>query len=451
MKKLFVGAFALTLMMVSACGDDDSSSTTQDAPSTSAAVSQTTTASTSATGGSTDTEATTSTSGSDGTSGGSQGTGPATGEPIVVGMICACTGVFAETYNTVPEVIQAWADSVNATGGINGHPVKVIIKDDGNDPSRALVAVKELVENDRVVAIVGDNTPTSGSWADYISEKGVPVIAFPSSVPSPTNPNWFPVGPGGIVLWGAVTPQVAAAGETTMGFPYCAEAPACAQVVDILEAFGTPQGLGVSAIAVSASATSFTAPCLKMKDDGVDALLLGLDQNTATRVLDECIRQGVEAKQYNVAPSYGPAWLTNDKLDGTLLTSFVANFQDSSIAGVKDMQDQLANYSDLDPTELTFNSAVTWAIGKLFEAAATSANLGPDSTPEDVKNALYGLKDETLDGLTVPLTFEEGKPTVVKCNFLIKLTGGELVSQNNGEPDCLSPELASIADKLAAG
>src|SRR5688500_10949393 len=71
-----------------------------------------------------------SSSSSDGSSTGSATSTPSsgktpTGDPIVIGIICSCTGVFTPTNGNSDAVLRAWADSVNASGGLNGHPVKV--------------------------------------------------------------------------------------------------------------------------------------------------------------------------------------------------------------------------------------------------------------------------------------------------------------------------------------
>ncbi|MDV2476711.1 ABC transporter substrate-binding protein [Rhodococcus zopfii] len=96
--------------------------------------------------------------------------------PIVVGTVCGCSGTSAPTHGRVDDVAEAWAASVNDSGGINGHPVKVIVKDIGQEPSKALAAVKSLVEEEGAIAIVGPITGTTGSWRQYVEEKGIPVV-----------------------------------------------------------------------------------------------------------------------------------------------------------------------------------------------------------------------------------------------------------------------------------
>jgi len=117
------------------------------------------------------------------------------GQPITVGFVCSCTGPLATTIGRSEDVIQAWAKWTNAHGGLNGHPVKVIAADDGQDPAKGLEAVKSLVEQDKVMAIVGQESLTSESWAKFIASTGVPVVGGqPVDTPFLTNPDFFVSG-----------------------------------------------------------------------------------------------------------------------------------------------------------------------------------------------------------------------------------------------------------------
>src|SRR3954470_24307397 len=95
-------------------------------------------------------------SGSSSSAGGSStSSAPApTGSPIKIGMIATLTGAQASSTAQAGTVAPAWADWVNANGGINGHPVQVIVGDDGGDPAKAQATEKKLVDQDQVAAIV---------------------------------------------------------------------------------------------------------------------------------------------------------------------------------------------------------------------------------------------------------------------------------------------------------
>src|SRR5690242_13475306 len=76
------------------------------------------------------------------------------GTPIVIGVIGSVTGPEAASSRQGQTVATAWAKWVNAQGGINGHPVKVALADDGGDPAKGQAAEKTLVDQKNVLAIV---------------------------------------------------------------------------------------------------------------------------------------------------------------------------------------------------------------------------------------------------------------------------------------------------------
>ena len=79
---------------------------------------------------------------------------------------------------------------INAAGGVNGRRIAVVFEDDGHSPTRALAAVKKLVEQDKVFAImsVGGSNATVGAVA-YLKEKGVPFYVSIASAPQVTWPH----------------------------------------------------------------------------------------------------------------------------------------------------------------------------------------------------------------------------------------------------------------------
>jgi branched-chain amino acid transport system substrate-binding protein len=68
-----------------------------------------------------------------------------TGASFNLGAICSCSGVQAASLAGLKEISNVWAESVNAAGGINGHPVKLTVMDDGGNPATAVQDVKQLV------------------------------------------------------------------------------------------------------------------------------------------------------------------------------------------------------------------------------------------------------------------------------------------------------------------
>jgi branched-chain amino acid transport system substrate-binding protein len=117
------------------------------------------------------------------------GTAVATGSPaaataapgitdtqIILGADAPLSGVYGAVYSMIPKATQAYFRYVNETqGGVCGRQIVYKVEDNSFDPAKALEAVRKLVEQDKVFAIVGSlgDLPHLGVW-DYLNENGVP-------------------------------------------------------------------------------------------------------------------------------------------------------------------------------------------------------------------------------------------------------------------------------------
>jgi ABC-type branched-subunit amino acid transport system substrate-binding protein len=70
---------------------------------------------------------------------------------------------------------KAWADYVNDQGGIHGRKIKIILKDDGYNPARALVNLQEMKGN--IFAVCGLlGTAILNAAKDFFPENNIPLI-----------------------------------------------------------------------------------------------------------------------------------------------------------------------------------------------------------------------------------------------------------------------------------
>ena len=101
-------------------------------------------------------------------------TGPLTGPVAVVG--------------AVAEGIRARVEAANAKGGVKmsdgkTRKIELVIKDDMLDPQRTLANVREMVEQDKVFALVGTAaTPNNVAIGRYIEQRKVPNVFMYSGV-----------------------------------------------------------------------------------------------------------------------------------------------------------------------------------------------------------------------------------------------------------------------------
>lgn len=89
-------------------------------------------------------------------------------DAYVIGVSAAMTGPVASNYAPVVEAMKAYLEHLNARGGINGKPVRVVVLDDQAQPSRAATNAKQLLAQDKVVMLL--NTSLSSTYAPMIAE-----------------------------------------------------------------------------------------------------------------------------------------------------------------------------------------------------------------------------------------------------------------------------------------
>jgi ABC-type branched-subunit amino acid transport system substrate-binding protein len=103
-------------------------------------------------------------------------------DAYVVGITAALTGPPASTYAPAVEALRIYVDRLNASGGINGKKIKLVIEDDSAQPSKAAANAKKLLSEDSPVLLL--NASLSSTYAPVIAEAknaGVPLM-FSSSV-----------------------------------------------------------------------------------------------------------------------------------------------------------------------------------------------------------------------------------------------------------------------------
>jgi branched-chain amino acid transport system substrate-binding protein len=78
--------------------------------------------------------------------------------PYSVGAVFSATGPASFLGEPERNTVKMVEEQVNAAGGIQGHPLKMIVEDTKTDVSQTVLAVRKLLEKDKVVAIVGPST-----------------------------------------------------------------------------------------------------------------------------------------------------------------------------------------------------------------------------------------------------------------------------------------------------
>lgn len=112
-------------------------------------------------------------------------------EPIRIGFVGGLTGKMSDLGISGRNGLQIAVDSINKTGGIEGRPLELLVKDDKNERPRAEAAVLELIDSG-VEAIVGHMVSSmSLQTASIVTEAETLMISPTTSTPELTGKDDF--------------------------------------------------------------------------------------------------------------------------------------------------------------------------------------------------------------------------------------------------------------------
>jgi branched-chain amino acid transport system substrate-binding protein len=115
-------------------------------------------------------------------------TGSARADDLVIGLSMNKTGPLAANGTTNDVAVQMAVDEINAQGGVNGKPLKVVVFDTAGDPQQAVVATRRFAEDDKALAIIGPFSSGECRVAFPAGERlGIVQISNASSAPGLTS------------------------------------------------------------------------------------------------------------------------------------------------------------------------------------------------------------------------------------------------------------------------
>jgi branched-chain amino acid transport system substrate-binding protein len=353
--------------------------------------------------------------------------------PVRIGTICNCSGPAGSSLAPPIDALRAWVQFTNAKGGINGHPVELIVVDDRSDPSRARAAAQDMVENRGVVAIIPFAVLTHSGMGPYVKEKRIPLIGGDHASDNYCqNEMYFPQGTcreGW--AYGGMKALAELFKERNLGVLACVESDICPFTIDVAKKYASSLGFKlVYTGQASIASPDFSAQCLSAKGAGVDVLLIQMELNSMRRIGGQCGRQGFKPKYgsfqqdvtFESVPEYEGMPLGNQTFSYSYEGPETAEFRKA-----------LAQYAPQASNGGYFANA--WAAGKALEKAIAQIQ-GP-VTSAAILEQLWTFKNETLGGLTVPLTYVKDTPTVPPfCVYVTTVGKGKVDAPFGLKPLC---------------
>jgi len=360
----------------------------------------------------------------------------AKGTPLVVGLIetqtnsaiCPSCHVLEAT-----DTLKGWAKTVNAHGGIAGHPVTLIVLNTASDPGTAQSDLATLQAHNALAIVGEDASGTEPTWKTTINKDGMPVIGGTDYTTAPlTDPLYYP-GTTSVIanVWGELYAVKKEVKNPKYASLLCSTSSVCvaAKTLDILSA----KSLNIPFVynqTAGATATTYTPQCLAMKSSGANVIgPAGI--NDATLVSD-CNRQGYKPVVITENEDATPAQIKAAPTLNGLLGPAPSFIPDQAFPAEKPYFAMLKKYDpsllpggrQYDSTYYEVASTDAWVAAQIFQKAIENAKVPAKTavTRADLIKGLSMFKGTTLGGISPPLTYGNGKapnpPTL--CFYLYK-------------------------------
>jgi branched-chain amino acid transport system substrate-binding protein len=361
---------------------------------------------------------------------------------VKLGSVGTYSGIVGQNVAPGVKALQAWAAGVNSRGGLAGHRVDLVVADDGGDPARHVALVQQLVEKNGVVAFAYNAGVLSGQASvDYVTRKRVPVIG--SEMASDwfyASPMFFPQGTSGRLIpeaaIGASADLLKPEGKSKIAVLTCSDGiQICKDGAEIGPKAAKDNGLQVVFQGqASLAQPDFTAECLNAQRAGADIIYIVMDANSANRIGRSCASVGYHPSlALNQQIVYNQQ-VTDPNLQGSTTSSLVAPWTATNIPGIAEFQQALTRFaSGVEPSG---SAMAGWVVGKMLERVAANG-LPADVTSQTILDGLWSFKDETLGGVTSPLTFAKDQTAPRRvCYGRMIIKGGKLINPDNGKMTC---------------
>ncbi len=109
-------------------------------------------------------------------------------KPIKIGAIFSVTGPASFLGAPESKTAQMLVDNINASGGVLGQKLELIIKDSAGSPEKAVSFAKQLIEEDKVLAIIGPSTSGETMQIKKLCEESQMILVSCAAADAIVNP-----------------------------------------------------------------------------------------------------------------------------------------------------------------------------------------------------------------------------------------------------------------------
>ena len=322
---------------------------------------------------------------------------------IRIGQFAAQTGPAAELGKRMQLGILAHFSAVNAAGGVNGRMLKLISRDDGYEPEKAAAAVKALIEEDKVFALIGSvGTPTTLAALPAINAAGIPLIGpFTGAqlLREPFNRNLFHVRASYFDETERIVQHLSTIGITKIAVFYQNDSYGKAGLEGVVRALAKRNLKAAASVTVERNSTDVAGPLAEILKTTPEAVIQISAYKSCAALIKQARAKAYGGQFFNVSfvGSKALAEELGDASTGVSISQVVPFPHVPSSAIVREYQQRMTEAGNKD---FDFSSMEGFLAAKVFTEGLRRAGTKALSR-ESFITALESLRDYNMGGFSV--------------------------------------------------
>ena len=322
---------------------------------------------------------------------------------IRIGQFAAQTGPAAELGKRMQLGILAHFNAVNSAGGINGRKITLISRDDGYEPEKAAAAVKALIEEDKVFALIGSvGTPTTLAAVPAINAAGIPLVGpftGAQALREPFNRNVFHVRASYFDETERIVQHLSTVGIKKIAVFYQNDSYGKAGLEGVMRALAKRNLKPAATVTVERNSVDVAAPLAEILKASPEAVIQISAYKSCAALIKQARAKTYGGQFFNVSfvGSKALAEELGDASTGVSISQVVPFPYTPSSAVVLEYQQRMTEAGNKD---FDFSSMEGFLAAKVLTEGLRRAG-GKNLSRDNLITALESLRDYNMGGFTV--------------------------------------------------
>jgi ABC-type branched-subunit amino acid transport system substrate-binding protein len=328
---------------------------------------------------------------------------------------------------------MALAEHINAQGGIHGRKIKIILKDDGYNPARALVNLQEMKGN--IFAVCGLlGTAILNAAKDYFPDNNIPLITAYGDIriwaktPKERLKNIFIAYPDYEDEAEYITSYaLSKLGAKKIALFYQNDDYGKMAMSGVEKALKGSKTKLVSRVPYEVTERALGTHALKLKESGADALIIYTTPTHGALITKEIAKIGYQPKVLTTFTLGDPIMykIAGETWEGTYIALPGNSGQPGSDPAADKVAEILRKYN---PKIAGKEYLALFGATSMMHLAEGLKNAGRDLTPESLVKGMEMIKNWKPEGLGAPVTYSPNRHHGNNASRMGIAKGGKVIA-----------------------